>query len=344
MPFRDAVVLEEALIAGLYYKYYTRRIGGQLAVSQAQSSINLILPVGTQVVSRTEVRSAAGDVLCFRGSVGVIVESPTDNSHTYKIQLPNGAIASLKRLEFSIRKHFQNAGLETPENVLEDLNLFDDVIYRCVVGSRAYGLDGAESDTDRRGIYLPSAEMHWSLYGVPEQIEHKVEQECYWELQKFLVLALKANPNVLECLYTPLVETAAPLAQELLGMQEIFLSQLVYQTYNSYVLSQFKKMEQDLRTTGTIRWKHAMHLIRLLLSGITILKEGFVPVKVDAYRDRLLAIKYQQVSWEEVNHWRLDLHGEFDRTFAATHLPERPDYEKANAFLIRARHSRVREG
>ncbi len=310
-------------------------------MSQAQASVNLILPVGTQVVSRVEVKDAAGEVLCMRGSVGTIVESPTDNSHRYQIQLPDGAIVSLKRLEFSIRKHFQREGLEAPENALEELNLFDQVIYRCVVGSRAYGLDDADSDTDRRGIYLPSAEMHWSLYGIPEQIEHKEEQECYWELQKFLVLALKANPNVLECLYTPLIETATPLAEELLNMREIFLSQLVYQTYNSYVLSQFKKMEQDLRTTGAIRWKHAMHLIRLLLSGITILKEGFVPVRVEDYRDRLLAIKHAQISWDEVNHWRLSLHQEFDRTFTNTHLPERPHYEKANAFLIRARRSRV---
>ncbi len=310
-------------------------------MSHTQTSANLILPVGTQVVSRVEVKNAAGELLCLRGSVGVIVESPTDNSHRYQIQLPDQTIVSLKRLEFSIRKHFQKAGLEAAENRLEEMNLFDYVIYRCIVGSRAYGLDDADSDTDRRGIYLPSAEMHWSLYGVPEQIEHQAEQECYWELQKFLVLALKANPNVLECLYTPLVETATPLAEQLLNMRDIFLSQLVYQTYNSYVLSQFKKMEQDLRTVGTIRWKHAMHLIRLLLSGITILKQGFVPVRAEDYRDRLFAIKYQQVSWDEVNQWRLSLHQEFDRTFSATHLPERPDYEKANAFLIQARQSMV---
>ena len=40
--------------------------------------------------------------------------------------------------------------------------------FRCVVGSRAYGLHGADSDVDRRGIYLPPADLHWSLYGVPE--------------------------------------------------------------------------------------------------------------------------------------------------------------------------------
>ncbi|BAU10533.1 hypothetical protein LEP3755_10170 [Leptolyngbya sp. NIES-3755] len=211
-----------------------------------------------------------------------------------------------------------------------------------VVGSRAYGLDDEQSDIDRRGIYLPPAELHWSLYGIPEQLEHKAEQECYWELQKFLILALKANPNVLECLYSPMIELRSHIAESLLEIREIFLSKLVYQTYNSYVLSQFKKMEQDLRNQGDIRWKHAMHLIRLLLSGITILQEGFVPVRIEQYRDRLLAIKYQQLDWEEVNTWRLSLHEQFDRAFSTTQLPERPDYEKANAFLIEARRDQVK--
>ena len=170
-------------------------------------------------------------------------------------------------------------------------SLFDRVIYRCVIGSRAYGLDDEESDTDYRGIYLPPADLHWSLYGVPEQIESHETQEHYWETATFLVLALKANPNVLECLYTPLVEKVTPLATELLAMRSIFLSRLVYQTYNGYVLSQFKKMQADLRNQGEVKWKHVMHLIRLLISGIDVLRHGFVPVRVEEHREQLLAIK-----------------------------------------------------
>ena len=117
-------------------------------------------------------------------------------------------------------------------------------------------------------------------YGVPDQLENDATQEAYWELQKFLVLALKANPNVLECLYTPMVEKATPLAEKLLGMRAMFLSRMVYQTYNGYVLSQFKKMQPDFRNQGQVKWKHVMHLIRLLLSGISIMREGFVPVRV----------------------------------------------------------------
>jgi hypothetical protein len=39
-------------------------------------------------------------------------------------------------------------------------------------------------------------------------------------------------------------------------------------------MSQFKKLEQDLRARAEIKWKHAMHLMRPLLSGINALNEG----------------------------------------------------------------------
>ncbi len=303
---------------------------------------NLIIPVGTQVVSRIEIKGKQGQRICLEGAVGVVTKAPTDNSHSYRVRLPNNVEVTLRRHEFSIRKHFQQEGLQKSQDMLSELNLYESVIYRCVVGSVAFGLNNEDSDVDRRGIYLPPAEVHWSLYGIPEQLENNENQECYWELQKFLILALKANPNVLECLYTPLIEKADRIAEELLAKREMFLSKLVYQTYNGYVMSQFKKMEQDLRTQGEIRLKHAMHLIRLLLSGITVLKEGFVPVKVESYRDRLLAIRNGEMDWDEVNAWRLNLHKDFDHAFTHTKLPDRPDYEQANQFLIQARRKMVK--
>lgn len=112
------------------------------------------------------------------------------------------------------------------------------VIYRCIVGSRACGLDTDESDTDRRGVYLAPAELQWSLFGAPEQFEDNATQSCYWELQKFPTMALKANPNILECLYSPIVEKVTPLGEELLSIREAFLSQMIFQTFNGYAMRQ----------------------------------------------------------------------------------------------------------
>lgn len=301
---------------------------------------NLIIPKGTQIVLLNETKVLNENAFHAKGTIGKIVGLPTDAFHAYKIAFPDGKFGMANRKDFSIRKEFQTeqSGLVSP---LEDYQLFDYVIYRCIVGSKAFGLDDENSDTDRRGIYLPPAEVQWSMFGVPEQIESKETEECYWELRKFLTLALKANPNILECLFTPLVEYQSELAGELLFIRRIFLSKLVYQTYNGYAMSQFKKLEQDLRSTGAVKWKHAMHLIRLLLQGIEILREADLIVRVSENRAKLMAVKNAELDWREVNEWRVNLHREFDEAFARTNLPENPDYKRANEFLIKARKSTV---
>ncbi len=303
------------------------------------SRMQLIVPAGTRIVALEGVRIPETGATQPSGAVAVIVHAPADGTHAYRVRFPDGGEARLKRSEFRILKSVRESGVIT--DTLPDVDWMQFVIYRCVVGSRAFGLDTDSSDTDRRGIYLPPADHQWSLFSVPEQLENDETQEAYWELAKFLRLALKANPGILECLYTPLVEHTTELAEELLAMRSVFLSKLVYQTYNGYVLSQFKKLEQDLRTRGAIKWKHAMHLIRLLLSGITILREHTVPVRVDAYRERLLAIRRGELSWAGVDSWRLELHRAFDAAFATTTLPERPDVDRANAFLVKARRSMI---
>jgi predicted nucleotidyltransferase len=308
-------------------------------------SAPLILPVGTQVVALVEVKGTDGKAVHPRGAVGVVVQSPADYWHSYRVRFPDAFEASFKRAELAILSHYKagEVGRHAGEvsGPLAEYDLYQHVIYRCVVGSRAYGLDDHESDTDRRGVYLPPAERHWSLYGVPEQLENLETEETYWEIQKFLTLALKANPNVLECLYTPLVEHATPLAREMLDMRSAFLSRTVYQTYNGYVLSQFKKLQADIRNRGAVKWKHVMHLLRLLLAGITVLEQGTVPVHVGEHRDKLLAIKRGEVPFEELEAWRLELHKRFDAAAEQTTLPERPDYDRVNAFLLKARRSVV---
>jgi uncharacterized protein len=311
------------------------------------TTTHLILPIGTQVVALVEVKGTDGKPVHPRGAVGVVTQSPSDYWHSYRVRFADAFEASFKRSELAILSHYKagdvgkHAGTVGP---LAEYDLYDHVIFRCVVGSRAYGLDDEQSDTDRRGIYLPPAERHWSLYGVPEQLENPNTEETYWEIQKFLTLALKANPNVLECLYTPLVEHATPLAREMLDMRRSFLSRMVYQTYNGYVLSQFKKLQADLRNKGAVKWKHVTHLIRLLLAGITVLEEGIVPVHVGPHRNILLAIKRGELPFNEIEAWRMELHKRFDVAAGKTKLPERPDYERANAFLLRARLSALATG
>ena len=309
------------------------------------------ISAGTQVVALVEIRGPNKSTVHPRGAVGVVTRTPTGDEKLLLVRFPDGFEKSLQRDQLEVLKHFKDrlgrgadalAGGSTlvprEDGVPSaEFNLEEFIIYRCVMGSQAYGLETEESDIDRRGIYLAPTELQWSLFGAPEQFEDNAAQACYWELQKFLTMALRANPNILECLYSPIVEKTTRLADELLKIRASFLSQMIFQTFNGYALSQFKKIEQDLRNQGAARWKHAMHLLRLLLTGAAALREGRVPVRVEAHRDRLLTVKRGELPWAEVNAWRKELHRDFESALAETKLPERPDYEAANAFLIKAR-------
>ncbi len=287
-----------------------------------------VLPVGTSIVTRVAVGGRPV------GTVATIVRVPSDAQHSYRVQFLDGSEATLSRGSFGIRRHEKNR-LPEPE---KDYAPF--IQYRCVVGSRAFGLSTEGSDTDLRGFYLPPARDEWSLGGVPEQLEYSPD-EVYWEARKFVLLALKANPNVLEVLHSPQVLTVTPLAQELLDIRRAFLSRLVYQTYAGYVVGQFKRLEADLRQHGEIRWKHAMHLLRLLIGGTQLLQTGEMMVDVGQHREKLLAVKRGELPWAEAERWRLALHADFEQAYAATSLPERPDHAAVENWLLRARRASV---
>jgi len=57
--------------------------------------------------------------------------------------------------------------------------------------------------------------------------------------------------------------------------------------------------------------------------------------------------KRGELAWAEVGGrahapWRKELHRDFERALAETKLPERPDYEAANEFLLKARRQQVK--
>jgi uncharacterized protein len=212
-------------------------------------------------------------------------------------------------------------------------------IYAAVVGSRAYGLDTEESDTDTKGVYVAPTPAFWSLTKPPQHVDGPEPEWFSWEVERFCELALKANPNLLEVLHSPLVVICTSLGEELVDLRTAFVSQLVYQSYSGYVLSQFKKLETDLRRDGTPNWKHVMHLLRLLLAARTLLRDGVVQVDVGPDRDRLLAVRRGERPWAEVESWRIGLHAELDQALDTTPLPPAPDVARVDTWLrsVRAR-------
>ncbi|MDZ7617078.1 MAG: nucleotidyltransferase domain-containing protein [Patescibacteria group bacterium] len=139
---------------------------------------NLIFSPGTQVVAMRDGVHAGGKVLHPRGAVGVVVRSPGEQRHGYLVRFPDGVEETFAQREFILLNKYKEGQIGDSEVAARQCNLYERVIYRCVIGSRAYGLDDSESDTDWRGVYLPPADLHWSLYGVPEQLENDATEEA----------------------------------------------------------------------------------------------------------------------------------------------------------------------
>ena len=213
------------------------------------------------------------------------------------------------------------------------------MIYSCVVGSWAYGLAGPDSDVDNRGIYAAPAGDLWSLAGAPEQVEDRAAGDStYWEVKRFLTLGLAANPSVLECMWTPFYYNETLWGERIRAERDMFLSRRIYTTYRGYARAQFVRLERRVDNDQPVRWKHAMHLIRLLLAGIEVCAVPRVQVEVSGeHRDRLRAIKAGEVPMAEVLAWSRDLEIELDTAFASTYLPERPDEDRADRLLLAIR-------
>jgi predicted nucleotidyltransferase len=213
----------------------------------------------------------------------------------------------------------------------------DHTVYACVMGSRAFGLATEGSDTDRRGVFVAPTPLYWRFDKPPTHVTGPREEQFSWEIERFCSLALRANPNLLECLHSPLVEHADEVGRELLDLREAFLSRQADSTFRGYAAQQLGKLEGDIRTHGEPRWKHAMHLLRLLLSCRDLLRTGRLTIDVGEQREPLLAVRRGERTWDEVRAWMRTLHEEVDAAAARSPLPAEPHRARVEDFLIRVR-------
>jgi len=210
-------------------------------------------------------------------------------------------------------------------------------VYSCVMGSRAFGLATEGSDTDVRGVFVAPTPLYWRFDKPPTHVTGPREEQFSWEIERFCSLALRSNPNVLECLHSPLVEHVDPVGSQLLELRGAFLSRQADASFRGYAAQQLRKLEADIRAHGRPRWKHAMHLLRLLISCRDLLRTGRLAIDAGEHREALLAVKRGERTWDEVRSWTRRLNEESDAAAAATPLPEVPDRARVEDFLIRVR-------
>jgi predicted nucleotidyltransferase len=211
------------------------------------------------------------------------------------------------------------------------------ILLKCLVGSRAHGLHGPDSDYDYRGVHLvPTSDIlrFDSKYSPTSWIEGKVDETSY-ELAHFLQLCTKANPSVLEVLVSHEVIEELPYAQEMRELLPYMYNPAnAFDAFAGYSKNQQKKM---LENHLDRRNKYGVAYVRTAFNLVALLKFGTFSLEVtdEPLRCHLENIKANQYSNGQI----LDV---ADRYLlrAKDLLPtveNKQDLNKINEFLLRVR-------
>ena len=216
-----------------------------------------------------------------------------------------------------------------------------DILLSGIGGSHAYGLAREGSDEDRIGVFGHPTNLFWNLTQPTQSIVSHEPDSAMHEVGKFMSLASKSNPTVLETLALDSYEERNIWGNLLIEKRSAFFSaNYVQKAFLGYAESQFRKMmtawEQDRPDSRSRSPKNARHMIRLLDQGHHLYTTGELRVRVpdpQRYFDYENWTK-DQLQEEFVRKW-----GEF--VDAKTCLPDEPDMPTINGILHAYRKSHV---
>lgn len=152
-------------------------------------------------------------------------------------------------------------------------NLYENTIFLAMSGSHAYGMATPTSDYDYRGICIPGVQTYIGLLDNFEQSVGSNTYESYpvgmlkddprvdgadkdivpdmqvMELTKFVRLACRNNPSVMELLFTDEAEyvICKPIMRKLLDNRDKLLSKQVKARFCGYAVSQLNRIKRHKR-------------------------------------------------------------------------------------------------
>lgn len=170
-------------------------------------------------------------------------------------------------------------------------------ILKVLVGSHAHGLARPDSDRDYRGVFVNSTRALLTLGPKPPQTawQESEDDETAHEVGKFLFLATKCNPTILEVFWSPIVEEDGLYSHAIIGLRgHVWAARAVRDAFRGYGLNQRKKMLSDREEDRARFEKYSCAYLRSLYAGTMLLSEGRLPIEVTG-----TAIETILRSWRE---------------------------------------------
>ena len=239
------------------------------------------------------------------------------------------------------------------------------VILRCVVGSTVHGLnvqDGIE-DRDEMAVCVESlpaamgvaAPFEQVVYRTAAEREHKHDAKSragdldlmVYSLRKYVRLALKGNPTVLALLWAPPMDGTHPWGWQLRELAPSIVSRKAGGAFLGYLIAQKQRLlgergQKDVNRPELVEkygfdTKYAMHMIRLGLQGIEVMRTGRMTLPMaEPERSRLRAIRTGSETMQQVTTWAGELEAELRDLLDASPLPPEPDSARVERWMVDA--------
>lgn len=219
------------------------------------------------------------------------------------------------------------------------------IILEGITGSRAYGLETENSDTDIKGIFVAPTSQILGLNAVRETYDTQDGEKdengndfCYHEIGKFIKLAMGGNPTILELLFLDGYLIQDKWGKMLVDNRHLFLNNVIRKSYYGYAYSQMHRLITRDGSFGNGRnnryHKHARHCYRLLYQGRELLETGNLTVRVTPeVREELFSLG--KLNPNQLVDKFTEEHEKFDTIKSV--LPDKPDTEAINKLLLRIR-------
>lgn len=217
----------------------------------------------------------------------------------------------------------------------------NNIILECVVGSHMYNLQTETSDKDVKGIFLDDARKCLGLDNLAEVKDHTDPDWAYYELKKYCNLALKMNPTITELLWANEYTILTKIGKELISLRKSFLSKTAVNSYLGYALSQIRRKYRNAADVTQYRaGKHVRHLWRLCKQYEELATTGELRVKLTE-QERKECFEFAEATHQECVEWFLYQDEKLRKIESV--LPDEPDYQKIDEFLVKTRLATLHE-
>lgn len=224
-------------------------------------------------------------------------------------------------------------------------------LFVTIVGSKLYGFNNAQSDTDFKGFGFEAIDEIIGLKTFDQQqYSNNVEdgpnksEGVVYSIRRYLGLCMSGNPTVIEYAFADksFWMHSTPIGLEVVEfVKKNMLSKHLFKPYSAYHRAQLRKL-QSLERTGkraaeVLQYgydlKFTCHAYRLARQCSIVMKEGTLRPTLDPKdKEMCLDIRSGKFTKEEALKLLEEVDVEMYESYKVSSLPDQPDFNLCNDF------------